>query len=180
MRKKLISCILIVTMVICNSMVAWADVVIEGDNEEEVTATFEYEESDVFSVDISWGDLAFRYTDGEIVWEEEYYVSRMQGTWTNATSGNNTTSIVVTNRSNKEVGSTVTYSSDNKIVFADVGGVTIDTSEKKTLGSKAVNASIPNVDTRVLTVVGKPIEIHATSDELDSGVKLGTVTIKLE
>lgn len=141
----------------------------------EVTGTYVGDQStlEVYSVDVKWGEMSFTYNQGESsVWDPKTHIYD-----TSATKGWNArgNTVTVTNHSSKAV--------DVEFLFEKNSN--IDSATSTFNGSFDVTTT--NLPTAVGTDVDNAPQVVATlnfdegtlAPEYASGVKLGTVTVKL-
>ena len=176
--KKLISILLVLTMVVLMVPVASIAVFAEtetlnnvGNSSQDITATYVAgETSTIYAIEISWGSLAFTYTAaGQGTWDPDSlaYTGTSEAAWTCAQGANEVT---VTNRSNVAVVATITDAVDS------TNGLNVSFSwddeslELESAVGKPAN-ELPTA-TAALTVTGA---IAAT----DTVVTIGRVTVTI-
>ena len=120
MMKKKTALVLTLAMVFSLApLSAYADTITEVDSSasHDVTATYRADSSGgaggkVYSVDITWGDMAFTYTAEAGIWDPATHktTDAEGGVWTVNNDGGNT--ITVTNHSNTGVTAAFSYAAD--------------------------------------------------------------------
>lgn len=146
-----------------------------GTASHDVTATYRADSSGgaggkVYSVDITWGDMAFTYTAEAGIWDPKTHTttSSTGGVWTvNNTDGDK---ITVTNHSNTDVTATFSYAADT--------------------GFEGITGTFDNASLNLESAVGTTVEAApkaTTSLSLDGALgsttadntKIGTITVTL-
>lgn len=146
-----------------------------GTASHDVTATYRADSSGgaggkVYSVDITWGDMAFTYTAEAGIWDPKTHTttSSTGGVWTvNNTDGDK---ITVTNHSNTGVTAAFSYAADT--------------------GFEGITGTFDNASLNLETAVGTAVEAApkaTTSLSLDGALdsaattstKIGTITVTL-
>ena len=146
-----------------------------GTASHDVTATYRADSSGgaggkVYSVDITWGDMAFTYTAEAGIWDPKTHTttSSTGGVWTvNNTDGDK---ITVTNHSNTDVTATFSYAADT--------------------GFEGITGTFDNASLNLESAVGTAVEAApkaTTSLSLDGALgsttadntKIGTITVTL-
>ena len=124
--------------------------------------------STVYSVDITWGSMAFTYSEGSgRTWDPKTHTYTSGGTGGWSHSGN---TITVTNHSNTEVTANLAYASETG--FTEISG----NFNKSTMNlATAVGTEVPEApkDTAALTLTGKlasTVTVPAT---------IGTITVTI-
>ena len=123
----------------------------------------------VYSVDITWGSMAFTYSEGfGSTWNPatHQYSSGGAGGWSH--NGN---TVTVTNHSNREVTANLTY--DSETGFTEISG---SFGDKSTMNlATAVNTPVENAptDTAALTLSG------TLASTVTDPTKIGTITVTI-
>ena len=178
MMKKKTALVLTLAMVFSLApLSAYADMITTdgGTASHDVTATYRADSSGgaggkVYSVDITWGDMAFTYTAEAGIWDPKTHTttSSTGGVWTvNNTDGDK---ITVTNHSNTDVTATFSYAA-----ASDFDGIT---------------GTFDNASLNLESAVGTAVEAApkgTTSLSLDGALdsaattstKIGTITVTL-
>ena len=178
MRKKKTALVLTLAMVFSLApLSAYADTIgtAGGTASHDVTATYRADSSGgaggkVYSVDITWGDMAFTYTAEAGIWDPKTHTttSSTGGVWTvNNTDGDK---ITVTNHSNTDVTATFSYAADT--------------------GFEGITGTFDNASLNLESAVGTAVEAApkaTTSLSLDGALgsttadntKIGTITVTL-
>lgn len=156
---------------------AYADMITTGGGtaSHDVTATYRADSSGgaggtVYSVDITWGDMAFTYTAEAGIWDPKTHTttSSTGGVWTvNNTDGDK---ITVTNHSNTDVTATFSYAAASD--FDGISG-TFDNASLNL--ASAVGTAVdeaPN-GTAALSLSG------ALGSTTADNTKIGTITVTL-
>lgn len=158
---------------------AYADMITTGGGtaSHDVTATYRADSSGgagaggkVYSVDITWGDMAFTYTAEAGIWDPATHktTDAEGGVWTVDKEGGNT--ITVTNHSNTGVTAAFSYAADT--------------------GFEGITGTFDNASLNLETAVGTTVEAApkataalSLSGALDSSTadntKIGTITVTL-
>ncbi len=155
MKKKL-ALVLTMVLVFSNSMVVFGASPVTsagGSDGHDVKATYVTSASGtaVYSVDISWGDLNFTYTNNG-KWDATHHNYGTSGSWSPDAKDPSKNTITVTNNSNVKVkptfsiadnnllpeGVTLNIKKDNDTIIADA---TKDTQGKTDLGEEVQTAS---------------------------------------
>lgn len=175
--KKIFAFVLSLTLALsfC-SVLAFAESKIvnpNGSASHDVTATYQPGTSGdtVYSVDITWGDMAFTYTDASTgTWNPEThsYDGAKDASWKATNEDGN--KIVVTNHSNTEV--TATFSYESSTGFEGITA-TFDTSVLNLRTAVGTSVSDAPSATTFLTISG---ELESTTA---ANTKIGTVKITL-
>lgn len=148
-----------------------------GTASHDVTATYKTSSSGgtgggtVYSVDITWGDMAFTYTAGSAgTWNPATHTttSGTGGSWApDAPDGNK---ITVTNHSNAGVTATLTYTAETAFngISGTFGNATLNL-------ATAVGTTVENApsDYTTLSLSG------ALASGTSTGTKIGTITVTL-
>lgn len=178
MMKKKTALVLTLAMVFSLApLSAYADTIgtAGGTASHDVTATYRADSSGgaggkVYSVDITWGDMAFTYTAEAGIWDPKTHTttSSTGGVWTvNNTDGDK---ITVTNHSNTDVTATFSYAADT--------------------GFEGITGTFDNASLNLESAVGTAVEAApkaTTSLSLDGALgsttadntKIGTITVTL-
>ena len=181
MMKKKTALVLTLAMVFSLApLSAYADTIdrVGGTASHDVTATYKADSSGgaggagstVYSVDITWGDMAFTYTEEAGVWNPATHETTGAGggIWKATSPDGN--KIKVTNHSNAAVTATFSYA-------AATGYDSISGSfDKTTLNlATAVDTEVSNApsDTAALTLTG------ALDSTVTTSTKIGTITVTL-
>ena len=183
MRKKKTALVLTLAMVFSLApLSAYADdtiIAVGGTASHEVKATYKAGSSGgaggaggkVYSVDITWGDMAFTYTAEAGIWDpaNHTYTGAEGGAWTvdNKDGGN---TITVTNHSNTDVTAAFSYAPAEG--FTGISG----SFDKDSLGLKsAVGTEVANAPTgtAALTLTG------ALGSDTTANTTIGTITVTL-
>ena len=178
MMKKKTALVLTLAMVFSLApLSAYADTIdrVGGTASHDVTATYVDGSSGgaggtVYSVDITWGDMAFTYTAEAGIWDPTTHktTGAEGGAWTVDKEGGNT--ITVTNHSNTDVTAAFSYAAD--------------------AGFTGITGSFDNALLNLPTAVGTAVEAApkgTTSLSLDGALdsaattstKIGTITVTL-
>ena len=177
MKKKTA---LVLTLAMVFSLVplsAYADTIgtAGGTASHDVTATYRADSSGgaggtVYSVDITWGDMAFTYTAEAGIWDpaKHTYTGAEGGTWKVDKDGGNT--ITVTNHSNTGVTAVFSYAAAEG--FTGISG----SFDKESLALEtAVGTEVANAPkgTAALTLDG-PLDSNTPAN-----ATIGTITVTL-
>ena len=182
MMKKKTALVLTLAMVFSLApLSAYADSTITaagGTATHEVKATYKADSSGgaggaggtVYSVDITWGDMAFTYTAEAGIWDpaKHAYTGAEGGVWTVDKDGGNT--ITVTNHSNTDVTAAFSYAAASG--FDGIRG----SFDKESLALKtAVGTEVANAPkgTAALTLDG------ALGSDTTANTTIGTITVTL-
>lgn len=149
---------------------------IGGTATHDVTATYKTSSgstggSTVYSVDITWGDMAFTYTAGSAgTWDPNTHslTGGTGGAWAPDTSDGN--KITVTNHSNAGVTASLTYTAET--AFSDITGSFSKTSLSLATAAGTTVANAPS-DYTTLSFFG------ALASDTLTGTKIGTITVTL-
>ena len=156
---------------------AYADTITAGGGtaSHDVKATYRADSSGgaggtVYSVDITWGDMAFTYTAEAGIWDpaKHAYTGAEGGAWTVDKDGGNT--ITVTNHSNADVTAAFSYAAAEG--FTGISG----SFDKESLALKtAVGTEVANAPsgTAALTLTG------ALGSDTTANTTIGTITVTL-
>ena len=182
MMKKKTALVLTLAMVFSLApLSAYADdtiIAVGGTASHEVKATYKAGSSGgaggaggkVYSVDITWGDMAFTYTAEAGIWDpaNHTYTGAEGGAWTVDKDGGNT--ITVTNHSNADVTAVFNYAAAEG--FTGISG----SFDKDSLDLKsAVGTEVANAPTgtAALTLTG------ALGSDTTANTTIGTITVTL-
>lgn len=182
--KKTLALILTLAMVLSLAIVPAAAATtrnnidrIGGTATHDVTATYKTSSSGstggstVYSVDITWGDMAFTYTAGSAgTWNPATHrvTGGTGGAWAPDTSDGN--KITVTNHSNAEVTASLTYTAET--AFSGITG----TFSKASLSlATAVGTEVSAAPSDYTTLSLDGTLASGTS----TGTKIGTITVTL-
>ena len=178
MRKKKTALVLTLAMVFSLApLSAYADTIdrVNGTATHDVTATYVDGSSGgaggtVYSVDITWGDMAFTYTAEAGIWNpaNHTYTGAEGGAWAVDKEGGNT--ITVTNHSNTDVTAAFSYAPAEG--FTGISG-TFDNASlalKSAVGTEVTNAP---TGTAALTLDG------ALGSDTTANTTIGTITVTL-
>lgn len=177
MKKKILTGLLTLAMVMTTGITAFAadggSVSGMGTGEKTIDVKASYQPSDsnggdVYSVDITWEDMNFKYTDsGAKVWNPDThtYSTATEGKW-DKTQAN----ITVTNHSNVAVDIAITYASTENTGIT--GAITNGTVTLQ--AGKVGKPDEADSMTATLTISGKP-----NNSVTQTGVKIGTITIQI-
>lgn len=178
MMKKKTALVLTLAMVFSLApLSAYADTIdrVGGTATHDVTATYVDGSSGgaggaVYSVDITWGDMAFTYTEAAGIWNpaNHTYTDAEGGGWKVDKEGGNT--ITVTNHSNADVTAVFNYAAAEG--FDGISG----SFDKDSLGLKsAVGTEVANAPTgtAALTLTG------ALGSDTTANTTIGTITVTL-
>ena len=178
MMKKKTALVLTLAMVFSLApLSAYADTLtaVGGTASHNVTATYVDGLSGgaggtVYSVDITWGDMAFTYTAAAGIWDPATHktTGAEGGAWTVDKEGGNT--ITVTNHSNADVTAVFNYAAASG--FEGISG----TFDNASLGLKsAVGTEVANAPTgtAALTLDG------ALGSDTTANTTIGTITVTL-
>ena len=167
--KKIASLILALVLIVSMDTTAFAA---EPGDSENIDVTGKYNstvtEETVYSVDITWENMTFTYSETtEKVWNaaDHSYTTTTTGAWDKTSA-----SITITNHSNAAVTATVAYAA---IANTGVTG-TLDATEKTLAAGVEGKPAEADALVATLTISGKPTEAVT-----DAGVKIGSVTITL-
>ena len=156
---------------------AYADTITAGGGtaSHDVKATYRADSSGgaggtVYSVDITWGDMAFTYTAEAGIWDpaKHAYTGAEGGAWTVDKDSGNT--ITVTNHSNADVTAAFSYAAAEG--FTGISG----SFDKESLALKtAVGTEVANAPsgTAALTLDG------ALGSDTTANTTIGTITVTL-
>ena len=179
MMKKKTALVLTLAMVFSLAPLSvYADTItaVGGTASCDVKATYRADSSGgaggkVYSVDITWGDMAFTYTAEAGIWDpaNHTYTGAEGGAWTvdNKDGGN---TITVTNHSNTDVTAAFSYAPAEG--FTGISG----SFDKDSLGLKsAVGTEVANAPTgtAALTLTG------ALGSDTTANTTIGTITVTL-
>lgn len=178
MRKKKTALVLTLAMVFSLApLSAYADTItsVGSSASHDVTATYRADSSGgaggtVYSVDITWGDMAFTYTAEAGIWDPATHktTDAEGGVWTVDKDGGNT--ITVTNHSNTGVTAAFSYAAADG--FGDISGsFDHDSLTLQTAVGTAVEAA-PKATTS-LSLNG------ALGSTTADNTKIGTITVTL-
>ena len=178
MMKKKTALVLTLAMVFSLApLSAYADTITAGGGtaSHDVKATYRADSSGgaggtVYSVDITWGDMAFTYTAEAGIWDpaKHAYTGAEGGAWTVDKDGGNT--ITVTNHSNADVTAAFSYAAAEG--FTGISG----SFDKESLALKtAVGTEVANAPcgTAALTLTG------ALGSDTTANTTIGTITVTL-
>ena len=178
MMKKKTALVLTLAMVFSLApLSAYADMITTGGGtaSHDVTATYRADSSGgaggkVYSVDITWGDMAFTYTAEAGIWDPATHktTDAEGGVWTVDKDGGNT--ITVTNHSNTGVTAAFSYAAASG--FEGISG----SFDKESLALKtAVGTEVANAPsgTAALTLDG------ALGSDTTANTTIGTITVTL-
>ena len=178
MMKKKTALVLTLAMVFSLApLSAYADTIdrVGGTASCDVKATYRADSSGgaggtVYSVDITWGDMAFTYTAAAGIWDPTTHktTGAEGGAWTVDKEGGNT--ITVTNHSNADVTAVFNYAAAEG--FDGISG----SFDKDSLGLKsAVGTEVANAPTgtAALTLTG------ALDSNTPANATIGTITVTL-
>ena len=173
MKKLLTILALVLTVALCASFAASADT-LDISNvssaSKDVTLTYDalVEDTDttVYSVDVTWTDVAFSYDAGTTQWNPEKHDYSAVGDAAAWTDGEG--SVTVTNHSNAEVLVQVTFAkADTPNGTADIavtgGSFTLDS---------AVDVAVDAADSQVATLAASGVPADAST--------IGTVTVSIQ
>ena len=178
MMKKKTALVLTLAMVFSLApLSAYADAISTagGTASHDVTATYRADSSGgaggtVYSVDITWGDMAFTYTAEAGIWDptNHTYTGAEGGAWAVDKEGGNT--ITVTNHSNADVTAVFSYAAAEG--FTGISG----SFDKESLALEtAVGTEVANAPkgTAALTLDG-PLDSNTPAN-----ATIGTITVTL-
>lgn len=178
MMKKKTALVLTLAMVFSLApLSAYADTITAGGGtaSHDVKATYRADSSGgaggtVYSVDITWGDMAFTYTAEAGIWDpaNHTYTGAEGGAWAVDKEGGNT--ITVTNHSNADVTAVFNYAAAEG--FTGISG----SFDKESLALKtAVGTEVANAPsgTAALTLTG------ALGSDTTANTTIGTITVTL-
>ena len=178
MMKKKTALVLTLAMVFSLAPLSvYADTItaVGGTASCDVKATYRADSSGgaggkVYSVDITWGDMAFTYTAEAGIWDpaNHTYTGAEGGAWTVDKDGGNT--ITVTNHSNADVTAVFNYAAAEG--FTGISG----SFDKDSLDLKsAVGTEVANAPTgtAALTLTG------ALGSDTTANTTIGTITVTL-
>lgn len=170
--KKFVSLMLALVMIMGLATTAFAATTLTGKTSATGNVWGKYEgeikEPEVISVDITWGDMEFTYTeDGTNDWNPANHTYKDNGTRKWTATGN---TVVVTNHSNVDVtvGFAFTAAEGH-----DVTGTFDVTSKKLTRGLVDAHDTAPSV-TATLTLDG------TLANTVKEKAQIGTITVTIE
>lgn len=177
MKKKTA---LVLTLAVVFSLAplsAYADTIgtAGGTASHDVTATYRADSSGgaggtVYSVDITWGDMAFTYTAEAGIWDPKTHTttSSTGGVWTvNNTDGDK---ITVTNHSNTDVTATFSYAA-----ASDFDGIT-GTFDNASLNLESAVGTAVEAAPKATTSLSLDGALGSTTAD---NTKIGTITVTL-
>lgn len=146
-----------------------------GTASHDVTATYRADSSGgaggkVYSVDITWGDMAFTYTAEAGIWDPKTHTttSSTGGVWTvNNTDGDK---ITVTNHSNTDVTATFSYAA-----ASDFDGIT-GTFDNASLNLESAVGTAVEAAPKATTSLSLDGALGSTTAD---NTKIGTITVTL-
>ena len=156
---------------------AYADTItsVSGTASHDVTATYRADSSGgaggtVYSVDITWGDMAFTYTAEAGIWDPATHktTGAEGGVWTVDKEGGNT--ITVTNHSNTGVTAAFSYAADTG--FEGITG----TFDKASLDLKTAVGTAVEEAPKATTSLSLNGALGSTTVD---NTKIGTITVTL-
>ena len=167
--RKLLSLIGILLLVSCLTISAAAT----GQNSQSIDVTAKYTTESVapatYSVDISWTDMTFTYTDTQThIWNpsDHSYKTTSRGSWDKTKAA-----ITVTNHSNVDVRVKITF---EPVDGTGVTGVLKNASRKLKAGEPG-NYDGADSMTATLTIKGTPTELVTAS-----GTKIGNIVVSIQ
>lgn len=178
MMKKKTALVLTLAMVFSLApLSAYADTITAGGGtaSHDVKATYRADSSGgaggtVYSVDITWGDMAFTYTAEAGIWDptNHTYTDAKGGAWAVDKEGGNT--VTVTNHSNTDVTAVFSYAAASS--FEGISGSFDNASLalKSAVGTEVANAP---KGTAALTLNG-PLDSNTPAN-----ATIGTITVTL-
>lgn len=181
-RMKLAAVVLAASVLAAGTTItAWADLTTPGSESVDVTGTYRSGSTSnpVYSVDVSWGSMAFTYTEGsEGTWNpvSHQYDGATEAGWT--ADGNEGGKVTVTNHSNAAIKANLSFSSETG--YAEIGGTFTETSGTANDGSlelaSAENTAVADAPKAqaVLALTGK------LAENTPEGTKIGTVTVSFQ
>ena len=174
--KRVFTFLLALSLLMCSSVTAYAAEFPEtvGKNESaEIDVTAKYSSSTVtptvYSVDISWSNMTFTYTQEDTkTWNaaDHSYETSTKGEWDKTSA-----TVTVTNHSNAAVQVDVEYT---PVQDTGVTGTLTNTSAALNAGEEG-NYSGAESLTATLTISGKP-----NSTVSSSGIKIGTIKVTIK
>ena len=172
---KKLGCILSASAFLASSCITASAVELKAENDSDsVNVTAKYSAgtvSDVYSVDIEWGSMAFEYTEENRVWNPETHKYDTSGSsgWSCADGANK---VKVTNHSNNPV--TVELSYTPSADYSEISGE-FDIPEK-TLEAAAENSSLDSAPsfTAALSLEGE------LSESVTSSTVIGSAKVTLK
>lgn len=178
MMKKKTALVLTLAMVFSLApLSAYADTIgtAGGTASHDVTATYRADSSGgaggkVYSVDITWGDMAFTYTAEAGIWDPKTHTttSSTGGVWTvNNTDGDK---ITVTNHSNTDVTATFSYAA-----AYDFDGIT-GTFDNASLNLESAVGTTVEAAPKATTSLSLNGALGSTTAD---NTKIGTITVTL-
>lgn len=178
MMKKKTALVLTLAMVFSLApLSAYADTIgtAGGTASHDVTATYRADSSGgaggkVYSVDITWGDMAFTYTAEAGIWDPKTHTttSSTGGVWTvNNTDGDK---ITVTNHSNTDVTATFSYAA-----ASDFDGIT-GTFDNASLNLESAVGTAVEAAPKATTSLSLDGALGSTTAD---NTKIGTITVTL-
>ncbi len=171
--KKLFAILLAVTMLITVSAAASAATIETGDGNDSVEVNATYVQgvgrTSVYKVDITWGSMAFTYSEAsDGTWDPEThtYNGKTEGGWSWEDNANK---ITVVNHSNEAIHATLTANMEETVAgkFVDEQGQPITVLDLATAEGTLVD-NAPNADAW--------FEISGT---ISASGKVGTITVTL-
>lgn len=166
--RKLFSVIGIFLLIFCLTLSAAA---VDTSQRIDVTAKYTTESfaPATYSVDISWTDMVFTYTDAQThIWNpsDHSYKTTSRGSWDNRKA-----SITVTNHSNVDVRVKITF---EPVEGTGVTGVLKNASRKLNAG-KTGNYDGADSMTATLTIKGTPSKLVTAA-----GTKIGDIVVSIQ
>lgn len=173
--KKVLALILAVALILALSVTAFAATITTngGTDSAPVYATYVSggEEKIVYSVDISWGDMTFTYTDASVgEWDgsSHSYTDETEATWAVSTSGAN--EITVKNHSNTAIIAALTYTPGED--YKDVTG-SFDSAKLSLATAVGTEVNAAPSATAALTLSG------ALDDSVSEKTQVGSVVVTI-
>lgn len=204
MNKKIIAVMLVMIMVVCNSMVVWADTTNttwngttyggEGDSKDATASWNITEDSSTstgsFCVEITWGDLGYTIT-GKGTWDTENTCYKIENAKCSPTVPGTSDKITVVNKSNKQITATLGWKDDDTAgtenfktkygcsstsMIATETTEDSDTTDKKEIQLLDATSGVAQLGTRYIDVNAP---ITKAPSLTASSVKVGSVTVTI-
>ncbi|MCD8322249.1 MAG: hypothetical protein LUC89_05105 [Oscillospiraceae bacterium] len=173
--KKLLALVLAAALILALSVTAFAATITTngGTDSAPVYATYVSggEEKIIYSVDISWGDMTFTYTDasaGDWDGSSHTYTNETEAAWTASASGAD--EITVKNHSNAAITAALTYTPGDD--YKDVTG-TFDNPTLNLATAVGTEVAAAPSGTAALTLSG------ALDDSVSEKTQVGSVVVTI-
>ena len=172
--KKILAVVLLLSCVLTMGFAALAEDL--GEHSKDVTGTYAVNQNDeaaVYSLDISWPDLDFSYTDGYKKWNPETHkYDSVDGTWEDKTA-----EITVTNHSNAAIEVTPKWTADEGFESAIMKFYNGE-SEIRALEIDSA-APVGNAETGEAKVGTISVKPSGSLSSAANGGKIGSVTLTI-